>query len=329
MLCSNRLAPWQSALRLSVTALAFLPAGLSGQVPSVEKSHTLDEGRSVRGITFSAAGKRAATCTDQSESVQLWDGTTGKKLGTCLHEDVVSAVALRPDGRVLAAGVGSGVWLWNPGSARGVLVRPANVLSAPGDVASLTFSPNGKLLAAACWEANEVAIWLSKGTDPIVCRGHSDYVTAVAFSHDGKLVASGGRDRDIRLWNTANGDATRTCAGHTDEVFSLAFTSDGKLLASGSRDGTVRIWDVQTGAELHTLAGHTDEVYAIAISSDDKWLVSGGADKSVRLWDLAAFREIVILDRPQDLVRAILFTDAGKRLAFASGGEVQVWRFEE
>ncbi|KAL4732873.1 hypothetical protein BDV11DRAFT_214852 [Aspergillus similis] len=80
-----------------------------------------------------------------------------------------------------------------------------------GWVQSVSFSPDGRLLASGSYDG-----------------------TSVAFSPDSRLLASGSRDGTVQLWNPATGAELQTLQGHTDWVQSVAFSPDGRLLASGS-----------------------------------------------------------------------------------------------
>jgi WD40 repeat protein len=70
----------------------------------------------------------------------------------------------------------------------------------PGEVRSLVFSPDGKLLASA-GTTNLIWLW-DAATGKQVRRliGHPTRVGAIMFAPDGKLLASGGADGYIRLW---------------------------------------------------------------------------------------------------------------------------------
>ncbi len=115
-----------------------------------------------------------------------------------------------------------------------------------GTVASLAFSPDGRLLASGHLEARD----------------------------------------NVRIWDAATGRRLATLEGHTDRVRAVAFAPDGKSLATASSDGTVRLWDVASWRERNVLHGHADTVHAVAFSPDGKTLASAGNDGDVRLWDL-------------------------------------------
>ena len=122
-----------------------------------------------------------------------------------------------------------------------------------GHVASVTFSPDGALLATASGDRT-ARIWdTATGTIIRTLTGHTSSVTEVAFSPDGTLLATtsgnwaarigdAASGRTARIWDAASGALIRTFTGHTGDVYGVAFSPDGTLLATSSADKTARIW---------------------------------------------------------------------------------------
>lgn len=201
----------------------------------------------------------------------------------------VSAVAYRPDGKLLAAAGHRQVFLLDAvGEAVGTLdgLQPR--------VTALAFSRDGQRLAVGSGvpgEVGEVRLYSSaqgqiNSKPDQILEAHLDLVHDVAFSSDGKLLATTGYDRLIKLWDVAAGKEVRTLKDHSDAVYGLAFRPDGKLLASASADRAVKVWDVATGRRLYTLGEATDWLYAVAWAPDGKRLAAAGIDKSIRVWDV-------------------------------------------
>lgn len=206
----------------------------------------------------------------------------------------VTALAYRPDGKLLAAGTRGVVHLIDPDKEEVVADLPGQT----GRVTAAAFSRSGVLAVAGGEPGKSGVVRLYEARDPKAVApkptaefaAHKDAVYALAFSPDGKTLATAGYDKLIKLWSvapSASPEPRHTLTDHSDAVYTLDFHPSGPLLASGSADRTVKVWDVATGRRLYTLSDPTDTVYAVAWGPDGKHLTAGGADKSIRLWEAA------------------------------------------
>src|SRR5262249_51641035 len=154
-----------------------------------------------------------------------------------------------------------------------------------GEVSSVRFSPNSKVLASASKDGT-ARLW-DPATGALLRKidAHRGEVRCVTFSRDGKRLATAGPGKLGRPRAADTGKGVLTCAGHTNRVSCVAISPDGKSLASCSWDQTVRLWD-GAGKEVRQLkqSGWLTEV---AYSPDGKLLaVSSGWGCQVRLWGL-------------------------------------------
>ena len=197
-----------------------------------------------------------------------------------------------------------------------------------GYVNSVSFSPDGKLLASGSDDVT-IKLWdVSTGKAVRTLKGHryNCSVSSLSFSPDGKLLASGSRDDTIKLWHVATGREVRTLKGHSSHVLSVSFSPDGKLLASGSWDDTVKLWDVSTGKVVRTLKGHRLNVRSVSFSPHGKLLASASADDTVKLWDVSTGNVVRTLKGHRGLVYSVTFSPDGKLLASGSPDEtVKLW----
>jgi WD40 repeat protein len=263
--------------------------------------------------------------------------------------NLVNAVAISPNGNLIATGYGDGsLQLWR--SRAGHLVplgTPQAASQAPtsftNQVEFVAFSPDGKVLASGS-DDGTVRLW--DLTDPArptplsVRHDSADAVFSVAFSPSGRVLAAASADDRVRLWNVT--DPARpvrlggVLGGPTNTAYSVAFSPDGKLLAVGSADRDVRLWDVSNPARPHrigpTLTGPTGYMYSVAFSPGGRRLAAGNTDGSVWLWNVARPAHpslIATLTGPTGQVYSVAFGPDGRTLAAAdSSGLVWLWDTE-
>jgi len=195
-----------------------------------------------------------------------------------------------------------------------------------GTVSSVTFSPDGCLLAGGIANGN-IRIWqVADGKQLLTCQGHTDWPWSIAFSPDGQTLASGSQDQTVRLWDINTGSCFLILQGHTSWVKSVTFSPDGSLLASGSNDQTIRLWDVNTGQCLKTLQGHTDWVWSVSLNPNGYILASGGGDGVVKLWNINTGVCLKTLEGHRDSVKTVVFSPDGSTLASGSFDQtIRLW----
>jgi len=263
----------------------------SGQ-PFGEPLERQEEG-SVSRVAFSPDMSTIASM-DEDNSINLWNASTGMRIAGPLREHVCAAVwcfsdlAFSPDGKILASVAGNedGV----------IILRDATSGQPIGDplesnliyVMSITFSPDGKTLAAV-YEGG-VLLWDVESRQRLYepLQGHTDWVLSAAFSPDGKILASGGWDGTVILWDTASGQRIHEPlrGSNSEGIAIVAFNPTGEILASGLTDGTIIFWDIASGMPIGpVLQAHSDRIQNIAFSSDGEEMITTSFDGSAYIWD--------------------------------------------
>ena len=90
-------------------------------------------------------------------------------------------------------------WVWELGTGKELLQNKTYWGSR------YVLSRDGKLGAMGMSFGDIVIFDAVTGRELHTCRGHANYVNAVAISPDNRLVASAARDRTIRVWTAADG----------------------------------------------------------------------------------------------------------------------------
>ena len=215
---------------------------------------------SVTSISFAPDGKAVAVGTNAGNAA-VWDypfaaplngNTTVSEFLLAKHSDTraprfrfdlpgnrVWSIVFAPDSRTLAMALQKGgVAICDMATGK----RTQTLKGVPGFM-RVAYSPDGSKVAAGAW-SGEVYVWdLKDAGPPLVFRGHSAPVMAIAFTRNGRTVTSAGNDRSVRFWDLAGKEERCTFFdAHDNSVVDLVFTPDGRLMITSSRDGTFKFW---------------------------------------------------------------------------------------
>jgi WD40 repeat protein len=200
-------------------------------------------------------------------------------------------------------------------------------------VASLAFSPDGRVLAAGRYKEAQL---LDSATQKVLASlpGHADVVRALAFSPDGKLLAAAGgapaQSGEVIVWSLDNRERRAHLRGHNDAIYAVAFSHDSARVATASYDKLIRLWDATSGKEVATLQDHIDSVFALAFSPDGTRLASGAADRTVKVWEAATGQRLFTLSESQDAVLSLAFHPSGRQLAAGCADKfVRIWQLSD
>ncbi|MBW7904029.1 MAG: WD40 repeat domain-containing protein [Phycisphaerae bacterium] len=226
----------------------------------------------------------------------------------------------------------------------------AKLQARAGQVADLSFSPDGRLLASGhdddrvrIWSVNDRRIErtirvrvpvLSGSPRPAETQQH---IEAVSWSPGGEFVASGfsaGFGRGVvQLWEPATGKELRTLAENVHNVRVTAVSPDGRLVAVNLRDPEhegqmIVLFDSQTGATAGRLRGERLAVTAALFLPDGRRLVSAGGTKA-QVWDLENHALLCTFDKHKSAINCLAVAPDGALVATGDARDVlHLWNPE-
>ena len=154
-------------------------------------------------------------------------------------QPVVNAVALSPDGSVVAVGDMDGELVMRelPSGAERWRGRVA-----AGRVDGLVFSTDGSLLASTAQQGRTFELWqVLVGRRAAVLEIRDSWTAAFHPTEPTLVVGSLGA---LHIVDAQRGEITRTLPNvHGGEnVYATAFSSDGRILATASDQGVIKVW---------------------------------------------------------------------------------------
>jgi len=216
--------------------LSFWNAGTGKGLRKLTTKHKGQNYTKVGTLAFSPDGTILASGGSGDGTVCLWDVATAKELRRfSVKEHRIAGLTFSPDGKTVAVGAADTgtISLWEVATAK-------EYRRWAGFQGSLTFSSDGRMLAAA-GPAATVCFWeVATGKQRRSLAGHLQGVGGVALSPDGATVASAGYDRTILIWDVFEagpGVGKLESAWHdlSAEDASTAYRALGSLRAAKER----------------------------------------------------------------------------------------------
>ncbi|EUC54676.1 vegetative incompatibility protein HET-E-1, putative, partial [Rhizoctonia solani AG-3 Rhs1AP] len=209
-------------------------------------------------------------------------------LATWVLEGGIGAMAVSPDGRYLALGIGVVVLVVDSTSGQRVL-GPLHDRS--NTISTIKFSPDCTRLIVGSFDdksrhATIIGWDICTGdtvVGPLLLRGFADTISCLSFWPDYTCIASGSYSRTVCLWNADTGEKLRSL--EVDDWLNVdALSPDGKLIAAGSRKG-LQVWNSQTG-DIAFGSLSTGPVNAITFSPDSSRIIHANwYEATISVWD--------------------------------------------
>ncbi|KAJ1477020.1 WD40-repeat-containing domain protein, partial [Baffinella frigidus] len=269
--------------------------------------------------------------------LRVWDLRTNEEVRALVadqqdHEDVITCVALSPDGTHVASGShDKSVLVWD--------ITPAGLeqtLSLRGHVIfvyAVAWSPDGRTIASLAGRA--LVVWdAATGALRYEMSAHSGPTRGLLFSASSEEIVTGGAGCNlIKIWNVASGEMVGSLMGHTSSPNALAMScmvwrfgaqdidgdlagrplprggiervicsgatdgsvhvvSNGAVICSGATDGSVHVHSAGTGAHLYAIGNVGEMPKGAAISPDGRTLAVCTFGSRILLHNLATRTDI-------------------------------------
>ena len=311
-----------------------------GTYPLLEIVNSVGDLELPRTLAFSPDGSVLAAAGGNSEdfAVHIWDTATGQAQGILGgHSNIVWGLAFSPDGQMLVSVSSDGTAIirdWRNGDI-------LKVLNFPGEVVSVSFSPDGQTLAVGgvdepLNQIRNAAVWTySVGTwEPRVKFPEYWNIQVMNFSPDGTLLAGGGTSRNVQVWRASDGSPLYTL-NHAHQVARASVSPDGATLATGTcatvvnescREGSVWLWDLSTGRLIRKLQGLTTSVDGLAYTADGSSLLIGTRDGLVRIYATSDYEPRFEIFSPGGINALALSSDSGLLATAGGDGKVHIWK---
>lgn len=259
---------------------------LQNAIPNLQEAKP--ELGEIRQLLFSPNGSLLATAGNGGIMLRDTSDLQSIKDLERLSNEVVNAIAFSEDGSIFAAGGPDGiVTIWDVTTASRLGTIPDN-----GNITSLAFSPDGKMLAVA--GDGRIILWRLNGAgDYQRIRTISDGpITLVAFRpiNQSVLLVSGGKDGFFRFWDLGN--PQEPISLNTRNIYFVpasGISFSGKYLALAWENGEIQLYDCSNPVKLYGLSPirTNQELESVAISADAQTIAAGGKNGSILLYDIS------------------------------------------
>ncbi len=345
---------------------AFTRDGVCSQWDALTGARLRQFGTKTEGTscaTFAGNGKSAIVFDSASHKAVVWDLPAGAVARSFDIDGLIVSASISANGSLIAGGDMLGnLTQWDMASGQKKQSQKAGV----GWLWATAFSPKAQYIATG-GDDRLVKVWnvTAPTTRPVVCEGHSWYVTSTAWSSDGKQIVSGSADKTVRVWDAHSGKEVHRFAhrgivrsvrfamadqyvistgddrramvwdigsgegvalvGHEAAVSTCSLGATGKLV-TGSDNGKLILWGLSDGPAVQLCQGHRGSVSAVAVSADGRMGASAGADRTIRLWDVATGQNLGVISKHPDEVKSLAFApDGAALLAGGADGPARLW----
>ncbi|HKP52692.1 MAG TPA: redoxin family protein [Chloroflexia bacterium] len=304
-------------------------------------------------MAWSPKGKMVAAAF--GSGVSVWDGETGQFLYMIPFGNVGN-IEFSPDGSLLAVALnwnvreGGGIQLVDTLTGRKVrYLIPAGAVSLQVGTKSISWSPDGRLLASASGEPfpdssasrdGVIHIWeVGTGTElsnirvPADESGDAGLVSKVTWSPTGNTLASLSGRGVLRLWNALTGQMLHYLSPMKFyDVGHVEWSPDGNMVAVVA-ERQVEVWDVESGTLLMVLPESVPDLPTPmpTIEGPVPPVLTSVASTAIALTGMAptilpqARNELHATSSDFFNITSLLWSPDSSTLLTADGGHIRLW----
>ncbi|KZS87696.1 WD40 repeat-like protein [Sistotremastrum niveocremeum HHB9708] len=277
----------------------------------------------------------SADCSIHRFTVE--DGAQIRSTGSPMrgHISTISALAISPDGKLLASGSADNtvrIWGLEPEDP---LHEPRILDGHTNWVREVAFDHQGEHLVS-CSDDYTIRVWDTANWTSAELRGHDLAVFTAQFYNNKNCIISGSGDETIRIWNVNSGQSIgNPLRLHNSSLWRIALSPSEELVASSFVDGTILVWDLESrgAARCQYMRHGIQFVESLLFTFNEQHLLSASDDHAVRLWDLSA-EEPKQEGRPWEghsaaLNDAFFLNIQSQLISSADDGVIRIWEANE
>ena len=250
---------------------------------------------------------------------------------TLLHRlgsGTLEGFTLHPNGEILAAVGGRGVWLYE--------TLDLSIFDhLDGEFTySAAWSPDGNFLAVR--EDERIIVWdLASRQIFRVLNTNYGMGNNIIWSPDESMIASGDIEGVISVWGLASGNLIRQM-WYEEEINlgTISWSPDKRQIASAiqykdSETSGVAIWDIYQRKLIRELRGQEGRITCLSWSPVNHFLATGNEDGSVWIWEPASRQVVTILQGYEDsstITDLAWSVDGTQIVAAGENGTLTTWK---
>jgi WD40 repeat protein/ABC-type dipeptide/oligopeptide/nickel transport system ATPase component len=249
------------------------------------------------------------------------------------HTDAVRAVAMQPKGQYCASvGDDGELRFWNPEKPSMTSVRMKPKETGGSDARSVTFSADGRYVAAGFFNG-VVNIWdmNNLSQQPVVLMGNTSSVNCLSFDIQGNSIIVGCSDGSLKKWTISSPALPQTLYNFGSKINALDMNKEGSFLVTGSEDGSIRLIPYnRPDDKIFVVQSAGKPVRAVAYTPNGDMFGTADGGGNVRLWKGAnGLRHSEFVGHTSG-VNSLAFSPTGSMMATASFDRtIRLWDYSK